>query len=78
MQQMKLRRLFNDTWLATWELDEPVWAVVKGRNTPSAMLAEVVAHANDIPWRTDAPSRIEVGRAVQALVDSTNVPEVTS
>lgn len=64
-----------DIWLATWSLEDPVWAVVSGRNTPSAMLAEVVSHAQEIPWRTDAPSRLAVGRAVLAVKEARDEAE---
>lgn len=67
-ERLRLRKLAEpDVWLATWTLEEPVWAVVMGRRTPSAMLAEVVSHAREIPWRSDPLSRVEVGRAVLAL-----------
>lgn len=67
-ETMKLRKVAEpDIWLVTWTLADPVWAVVRGRRTPSAMLAEVVQHVGEIPWRSDTPSRIEVGKAVQEV-----------
>jgi hypothetical protein len=67
-ERITLRKVAEpDFWLATWSLEDPVWAVVSGRTTPSAMLAEVVAHAGEIPWRTGPHTRIAVGEAVLAI-----------
>lgn len=66
-EQLKLRRIYGDVWLATWQLEEPVWAVVSGRSTTTAMMLAVIEHAQTIPWRTGTPGRAQVEAAVKEL-----------
>lgn len=66
-QQLKLERIHGDVWLATWQLEEPVWAVVQGHHSPSMMMLVVTQHAHEIPWRSGVPARPEVEEAVKAL-----------
>lgn len=71
-ERLRLRRLHDvdaqsAIWLATWSLDEPVWAVIHASSRPSAAMLTVTMHAREIPWRSDLPSRINVGRAALAV-----------
>lgn len=66
-ESLKLRRLSYHPsggciWLVTWDLEEPVWCVVLASTRAGLAMATVTEHVQELPWRSDTPTRYEVGK----------------
>lgn len=55
-------------WLATIGLDDgQAWCLVRADERTGLAMASVVGAIEDLPWRSDTPTRLAVGKAVLAV-----------